>query len=427
MSGQHSPTHVRYMRRAIALAERAMGCTFPNPLVGAVVVREGEIVGEGWHQAAGQAHAEIHALRAAGDRARGATLYSTLEPCNHTGRTPPCTQAIIDAGIATVVYAVSDCNPVAAGGATRLEANGIRVIAGVLQARAHESIRAFLHHMRTGRPWVMMKSAHSLDGRVATRTGDSQWITGVEARAQGHRLRQMADAILVGADTMIADDPALTVRLPEDELAGHLVRHPQPIVLDSTGRVAPGARVFQPSHPRRAIVATTVRMPMEHRCKLTALGVEVVEFPADRKGRVDLVALLAWLGKSGLQSVLAEGGPTLHGALFDAGLIDEVQAFIAPVIIGGIRARPAVAGLGAASLEDAMALHDTRVELHGQDMLVRGYTRALLQATHQDSVDERRLSPAEPCDTAGSSLAPEDDPACPRRRCDAFANEPAIV
>ncbi len=423
-SGQHFSgyettaltTHERFMHRAIELAESAVGCTFPNPLVGAVIVRDGQIIGEGWHQAAGEAHAEIHALRCAGERARGATLYSTLEPCNHTGRTPPCTQAIIDAGIATLVYAVGDCNPVASGGARRLEAHGIEVIAGILQARAYESIRAFVHHLGTGKPWVILKSAHSLDGRVATRTGDSQWITGAAARAQGHRLRQEVDAILVGADTMIADDPALTVRLPASEFAADRIRHPRPVVLDSTGRVPLTSHLYQPDHPRRALVATTRRMPAEYRSKLTALGVSVIEFPADRKGRVELAAVLAWLGEAGLQSVLAEGGPTLHGALFDAGLVDEVQAFIAPLIIGGIRARPAVAGLGAASLDDALHLHDTRAELHGTDLLVRGYTRAL--ATVNGSTR---------CMHGSGPVAGNGEFSRPGTRCDASTPDPTFL
>ncbi|MEE9321471.1 MAG: bifunctional diaminohydroxyphosphoribosylaminopyrimidine deaminase/5-amino-6-(5-phosphoribosylamino)uracil reductase RibD [Granulosicoccus sp.] len=366
------PAHEHYMQRALALAAQASGCTRPNPLVGCVIVRDNQIVGEGWHAEAGQPHAEIEALRQAGNAAKDATLYVTLEPCSHDGRTPPCTLAIIKAGISRVFYAVGDPNQLATGGAAALSAAGIETIPGVMEAKARYLNRFFLHHIAIGRPWIIAKTATSLDGRVTTKTGDSQWITGDESRARGHQLRQAVDVILVGAQTVITDDPSLTVRLSEATWPAKLVRHPQPVVLDSTGRVPLTHKLFDDSLPTRTQVITTERMPEAHREKLVARGCDVTILNANDNGQVDILALVDHLGDSGVQSVLLEGGPGVHGAFQDAGLIDEVWAFIAPLIIGGNKALSSFNGDGISALNDALQLDDVCMEQLGRDFLLRG-------------------------------------------------------
>ncbi len=393
-------SHEHFMQQALDLAARGAGCTTPNPLVGCVVVRDGVVLGEGWHARYGHHHAEVNALRSAASNTShpawrpdlkepltvGATLYVTLEPCNHHGLTPPCTQAIIDAGIAHVVYAMADPNPRAAGGAQRLSEHGIQLTQGVLGDEARFQNRFFLTHLSTRRPYVIAKSASSLDGRIATRTGHSQWITGPEARQRGHQLRQAVDAILVGADTVICDDPSLTVRLPSSQLDAADVRHPRPVVLDSTGRVPLSARLFDPSQSSRTLVLTTRLMPAEHRRTLEERGFDVLELPASEQGPgCDPRAVLDALGARGIQSLLLEGGASIHGAFRDAGLLDEVWCFIAPTLIGGQQARPAFAGLGSDSLDDATTLGDIQIETVGKDLLVRGCVIHSEQVTQTSS------------------------------------------
>lgn len=357
-----------YMRRAIELAGRGAGKTRPNPPVGAVIVRRGEIVGEGYHAEAGGAHAETAALLDAGDRARGGSLFVTLEPCNHYGRTPPCTDAIIRAGIERVVYAVTDPNPdVKGGGHERLEEAGIHVDSGIEAAAATELIHFFAHHARTGRPYVIAKYAASLDGRIATRTGESRWITGAEARARVHELRSGVDAILVGAGTATIDDPRLTARVP-----GRQTNDPLRIVLDSEGRVPSDARLYSPVSAGGTVVATTGRMPLERRIDLTGRGVDVWTLDADAGGLVSIESLLDRLGARGIQSLLVEGGARVLGSFFDAGLVAEVQAFIAPTVIGGQEAPAAVGGRGPDRLTAAVRLKDVIVERLGRDVLISG-------------------------------------------------------
>jgi len=359
------------MRRALALAAQGRGRTSPNPMVGAVIVRDGQVVGEGYHQRAGTPHAEIHALRQAGERARGGTLYVNLEPCNHYGRTPPCTEAILAAGLAEVHMAMLDPNPLVNGrGRARLEEAGVRTVVGELEEEARELNEAFITYITTGRPLVIAKFASSLDGKIATRTGQSRWISGEAARRRVHELRDAVDAILVGADTVIADDPLLTTRLPDRE-----VRHPLRIVADSRGRVPLEARLFDPALPGRTLVAATPAFPPERRAALEDRGVEVLLLPADPQGRVDPRALLEALGRREVTSLLLEGGGTLLEAFFRAGLVDKVLAFIAPLIVGGREAPTAVAGEGFARLEEAVRLERVRVEWVGEDLLVSGYPR----------------------------------------------------
>jgi diaminohydroxyphosphoribosylaminopyrimidine deaminase / 5-amino-6-(5-phosphoribosylamino)uracil reductase len=357
------------MRRALSLAGRGLGYTSPNPAVGAVVVRDGRIVGEGYHRRAGSAHAETEALQAAGQAARGATLYVTLEPCNHYGRTPPCTEAIISAGVAEVVYAVTDPNPHVAGrGHQRLLAAGLTVRSGLCEAEARRLNRFFFHTISGGRPYVIAKFAASLDGKIATRTGDSQWITSAPAREAGHRLRHLVDAILVGAGTAVADNPRLTTRLPQPD-----VRHPLRILLDSGGRVPLTAELFNPELPGKTLVATTAAMPAGHCRALESRQVSGLVLPATADGQVDLPALLHELGRRNLTSLLVEGGSEVLGSFFDAGLVNEVWAFMAPLIIGSADAPAPVGGRGLSRLADAVRLKEVTVETVGDDFLIKGY------------------------------------------------------
>jgi diaminohydroxyphosphoribosylaminopyrimidine deaminase / 5-amino-6-(5-phosphoribosylamino)uracil reductase len=358
----------KFMRRALTLAKRGLGHSSPNPAVGAVVVRGGLVIGEGYHRRAGSAHAEVEALQAAGHAARGATLYVTLEPCNHYGRTPPCTEAIINAGIREVVYAVADPNPHVSGqGHQRLAAASLTVRSGLCEAEARHLIRFFFHYAGSGRPYVIAKFGASLDGKIATRSGDSQWITGAAARETGHRLRHLVDAILVGAGTAVADDPHLTTRLPQPD-----VRHPLRILLDSGGRVPTTANLFKPELPGKTLVATTAAMPAAHHQALEGCQVSRLLLPATSGGEVDLAALLNELGRRQITSLLVEGGSQVLGAFFDAGLVNEVWAFIAPFVIGGVAAPGPVAGRGISSLSDAFHLQDVTLEPVGHDFLIKG-------------------------------------------------------
>jgi diaminohydroxyphosphoribosylaminopyrimidine deaminase/5-amino-6-(5-phosphoribosylamino)uracil reductase len=349
------------MRRALALAARGRGRTSPNPMVGATVVdREGVILGDGWHQQAGTPHAEIHALRAAGDRARGATLVCTLEPCCHHGRTGPCTDAIIGAGITEVIVASVDPNPMVAGqGLTRLESHGVRVRRGVCEREAAELNRGFFMAMRQGRPWVVMKAAASSDGRVAAASGVRTPITSEASLRRAQRLRAELDAVAVGVETVIVDDPELTVRA---------LYRPQPfvrVIFDRQLRTPATSRVFDTTRAGPVWIVTTsagvARWPVRA-AALLARGARLVETGGDLAGALGL------LGREGLRTLLVEGGPRLHAAFWEAGMIDEVQVFVAPDVWlpGGIPMAPG-GGPCLAALADAV------VEPVGPDVLLRGY------------------------------------------------------
>lgn len=334
MSEPEDVVAVAAMSRAIALAELGLGSTSPNPIVGCVIVGpDGSVVGEGYHARAGQAHAEVVALRDAGERARGATAFVTLEPCRHIGRTPPCTQALIDAGVARVVFAVADPDPVAGHGADDLRAAGVRVEEGLLGDEAARSNEAWLHHARTGRPFVTWKYAATLDGRVAAADGTSRWITGEAARHDVHLLRARSDAIVVGTGTVLADDPRLDVRLPDAPNSNRPLR-----VVVGRRAVPPGARVLDDAAP-------TVLLT-EH----------------------DPKSVLALLSVRGVVSVLLEGGPTLAGAFVAAGMVDRVVAYVAPALLG---AGPAALGdAGIETLGSALRLHVEAVDLVGDDVRI---------------------------------------------------------
>ncbi|MBM4411443.1 MAG: bifunctional diaminohydroxyphosphoribosylaminopyrimidine deaminase/5-amino-6-(5-phosphoribosylamino)uracil reductase RibD [Chloroflexi bacterium] len=361
------------MRLALDEARGALGTTSPNPSVGAVVVRDGRVVGRGRTQPPGGAHAEVMALRDAGAAARGATLYCTLEPCVHLGRTGPCTEAIIEAGVAEVRYSIVDPDlQVAGAGDARLRAAGLHVEAG---DGAEESVRileGYLKHRRSGRPAVIVKVAMSLDGRIAAASGDARWVSGPEAREWVHRIRTQVDAVVVGSGTLVADDPALTAR-PEGTTEG--AHQPVRIVVDSRARTQPSARLFSESGGP-VLVATVAGAPRAWRKAIEERGGEVLVAPAetgaDGVPHVDLEALLVVLGQRGMLNVMVEGGGVLLGALFDRRLVDRLYAVIAPVIVGAASAPSAVSGRGAQVMREAPRLRDLAVTRLGEDVLVEG-------------------------------------------------------
>ncbi|WP_231940902.1 bifunctional diaminohydroxyphosphoribosylaminopyrimidine deaminase/5-amino-6-(5-phosphoribosylamino)uracil reductase RibD [Acidihalobacter aeolianus] len=332
-----TPADAEFMARALQLARRGLYTTHPNPRVGCVLVRDGKIVGEGFHARAGEAHAEIRALQAAGKQARGVTAYVTLEPCNHHGRTPPCTEALIDAGVARVVAAMRDPNPlVAGGGLAALSAAGIEVASGLLEGSAQALNPGFISRMTYGVPWVRVKSAMSLDACTALASGESRWVTGAAARRDVQRWRARADAILTGIDTVIADDPSLNVRLDAADLGIEgAVAQPLRVVLDSRLRISPEARLFR-LPGKVLVIAAEGRVGAAARAALEARGAEIATVPAAKSGRgLNLAEVLRLLGRRGINEVHVETGATLAGALIREGLVDELVIFVASHLLGG--------------------------------------------------------------------------------------------
>jgi diaminohydroxyphosphoribosylaminopyrimidine deaminase/5-amino-6-(5-phosphoribosylamino)uracil reductase len=337
------------MARALQLAERGLCTTSPNPRVGCVLVQGDAVVGEGWHERAGEPHAEVHALRAAGSKARGATAYVTLEPCSHHGRTPPCAEALIAAGVARVVCAMQDPNPqVAGGGLARLCAAGVAVECGLMESEARALNTGFVSRMTRGRPWVRSKVAASLDGRTALANGASRWITGAAARQDVQHWRARSCAVLTGSGTVLADDPQLNVRIATE-------RQPWRVVLDSALRTPPAARILQGGK----VLLCTTSQDADKRAALEARGAEVLVL-ADAQGRVDLPALLRELARRGINEVLVEAGRTLNGALLRAGLVDELLLYLAPQLLGD-------AARGMADLGELTGL-EQRVDLAWRDV-----------------------------------------------------------
>jgi len=331
-------------------------------MVGAALIdADGCLVGEGYHERCGGPHAEVNALAQAAGSARGGTIYVTLEPCAHHGRTPPCVDAIIGAGIRRVVVAVNDPNPVASGGLSILRTEGVEVTEGVGSESGRILNRRWLHWANTRRPWVSAKAATSLDGRIATRTGHSKWITGSAARDRGLELREEHDAICVGVGTVLADNPRLTRRLglnPRDDWYR--------VILDSNLRT-PSSAIVVESNPETTIIVHTTEAADSDRARLVSAGVELVELSDDGNGRIDIPALLDHLGNRGITALLIEGGATVHGSFFDADLVDEVFFFVAPLIIGG-EAPAAVGGTGVADLDLARRYHYEEISQHGADI-----------------------------------------------------------
>jgi diaminohydroxyphosphoribosylaminopyrimidine deaminase/5-amino-6-(5-phosphoribosylamino)uracil reductase len=368
--------------RAFALSKRGKGRTAPRPAVGAVVIgMSGEIVGEGWTQPDGGSHAEFVALQQAGDKAQGGTIFCTLEPCfdlkpRHNGE-PRCANAVLNARIKRVYFATYDPNPAVAHGARWLAENGVEVIAGSpeIKARADEELEGFFKWVRTGRPFVILKYAMTLDGKIATRTGHSRWVSGEESRLETHRLRDESDAILVGADTVIKDNPVLTTRLPDTEIdgRGYSSHNPLRVVLDSSGRIPLSAGVLanQPEIP--TLLVTTDQISYQKLSEFENLGVEVLVLPQAGNKKVSLPHLLDELGRRGLHQLMVEGGGQVHASFIEQKLADKAWAFIAPKFVGGTNAPNPVSGAGVEFMQEAAEL--SRVTLHrfGQDILVKGY------------------------------------------------------
>ena len=363
-------THRAFMKRALNLARQGSGRTSPNPLVGAVVVKVGQVVGEGYHQKAGTPHAEIHALNAAGENAKGAVLYTNLEPCCHWGRTPPCTEAVLQAGIAQVYVAEVDPNPSVAGkGIRQLQNAGIHVHVGVCAEESAQLNEVYKKYIETGKPFVILKIAMSLDGKIATVSGESQWITAEASRQRGHEVRDAVDAILVGRGTVLRDNPALTTRL-QNRKGQDATR----ILLDSHGRTSTDARIFDAESSARVIVAVTPDAPAQNVNALEKAGAEVIIVP-EVPDKVCFTSLMEILGKREITSVLIEGGGEINASAVAAGIVDKVMCFVAPKLIGGRNAPGPIGGEGIVSLSDVPHLQRIRTTpIPGSDdFLIEGY------------------------------------------------------
>ena len=356
-----------YMNLALDLARKSEGQTNPNPLVGAVIVKSGKVVAKGYHEKAGLPHAEAIALNKAGTKARGADLYVNLEPCCHHGRTPPCTEAIISAGIKRVILGIRDPNRLVNGRGIRfLRKQGVEVVIGVLRRDCHKINEHFIKYITTGRPWVILKSAVSLDGKIATRTGDSKWITGSKARAYAHRLRSRVDAILVGAETVRMDDPQLTVRPKKKGM-----RNPVRIIVSGKGSISTSAKIFNNAHKERVIYVANASLPLIRKKKLQKIGVEVL-LVKYRKKKVDLLLLMDALGKMKITSIMIEGGSEISGNALKEKLIDKLIYFLAPKIIGGKNAPGPVGGQGISRIEDFIEVKEISIEKLGNDFVIEG-------------------------------------------------------
>ena len=355
----------KWMKRALRLAERGGGRTSPNPMVGAVLVKKGRVVGEGYHAKAGEAHAEIVALRQAGEKARAGVLFLNLEPCTHYGKTPPCAPQIIKAGVKCVVIGMEDPNPLVKGkGIEALRKSGLDVKVGVLEKECRKLNEAFRKYILKKEPFVMLKAAVTLDGKIATRNGDSKWISGEASRRFVHRLRNQVDAVLVGIGTVLKDDPQLTARLKGG-------RDPYRIILDSGLKISEEAKVFEYS-PSKVVLATTASAPQEKIERFERRGVRVLVVDS-KEGKVHLKSCLSKLGEIGIMSLLVEGGGQVNGAFLDEGLIDKFLLFLSPKLIGDPQALGIFGGRGRFNLEEAIPLKEVKTKRIGEDILVEGY------------------------------------------------------
>lgn len=355
----------KYMRLAMQLAGNAIGRTSPNPLVGAVIVKDNRVVGCGWHRKAGTPHAEVHALNQAGELAQGADVYVTLEPCAHYGKTPPCAKALVEAKVKNVYGGLLDVNPKVAGkGFKILEDAGIHVEYGFLQDELRKQNEVFFKWIEHKKPFVVLKAAMTLDGKIATATGQSKWITNETSRAYGYKLRDIYDGIVVGINTVIEDNPMLTARVDGG-------KNPIRIVVDSSLRIDINANVVQ-DKSAKTIVATTDKADKDKILKLQAQDVDVIVVDKDENDKVDIEKLLDILGQKNICSILVEGGATLSGSFVAKKLVDKVYFFIAPKIIGGKEAKTPVAGTGILNLQEALALKDIQIEKLEEDILIIG-------------------------------------------------------
>ena len=357
-----------FMLVALDLAEKGRGFTSPNPMVGAVVVKDGQIVGQGYHHAAGEPHAEVLAIEDAGMSARGASLYVTLEPCNHTGRTPPCTDTILKSGIRRVIAAMLDPNPdVKGGGLAYLAKEGVEVTTGVCEASAIRLNEAFIKHIRSKQPFVIIKCAATLDGHIATRTGDSKWVSGESSRKFVHGLRHAVDAIMVGVGTVNADNPSLTTRID-----GFNGKDPIRIIIDTHLSVSEEAHIFKLKSEAPTMIATGPTESNKKKDRLIKKGVRFITVPI-QNGRVDLRRLSKTLGEMGITSILLEGGGGLIGSALRSGFADKIFFFYAPQILGGDDGVPICRGAGPDSMKNCIQVNDMRVHKFGHDIMVEGY------------------------------------------------------
>jgi len=358
----------KYMRRALELAALARGRTSPNPMVGAVLVKDGAVVAEGRHRAAGQPHAEIEAFRAAGENARGCTLYVNLEPCSHFGRTPPCAPAVVDAGVSRVVVGMKDPNPLVAGrGISMLREAGLDVAVGVLEKECRRLNEVFVKHITSGQPFVLLKGAMTLDGKIASPSGDSKWISSAKSRELVHRLRGEVDAVMVGVDTLIADDASLTCRIPDK------IKDPFRIVMDGRLRTPEHSGFCRLAKDGKSVIVTTTAAPEERAARLETLGCRLVRTAPDPRGRPLLLPAMFALAEMGIVHIMVEGGGELNFSLLKAGLVDKVMVFIAPRFLGGRDSRTLVEGDGFASIADGAVLKDISVSRIEEDILVTAY------------------------------------------------------
>jgi diaminohydroxyphosphoribosylaminopyrimidine deaminase / 5-amino-6-(5-phosphoribosylamino)uracil reductase len=360
-----------YMERAISLAKLALGQVSPNPAVGSVIVKDDKIIGQGYTQPPGSSHAEIMALKEAGDQVKGSTMYVTLEPCCHYGRTPPCTRDIIAAGIKEVHMAMLDPNPKVSGkGSRELEKAGIKVFQGEHAADAMEVIESYVKYITSGTPFITAKYAMSLDGKIATKSGDSKWISGDESRRYVHFLRYISDAIMVGVNTIMIDDPQLTARC--GFRGGMTKKQPLRVVVDATGKTPMTARIF--SEPGSVLLAVGKKVSPTQKRAYTKAGAEVLVL-SSKRGLINLEELLQSLGKRQITSVLIEGGSTLLGSLCDQKLVDKMTVFIAPIIIGGEKARTAIGGKGIDKVVNSLKLERIKTNQFDNDLMITGYIR----------------------------------------------------
>jgi len=357
-----------FMKTALDLALKGQGFTSPNPMVGAVVVKNRKVVGKGFHEAAGKAHAEVNAIDAAGKNAQGATLYVTLEPCNHTGRTPPCTKKILAAGIKRVVFAMSDPNPdVDGGGKDYLISCGVDVTSGVCEDAAARQNEAFLKYIKTKRPFVIVKCASTLDGRIATRTGDSRWVTNSRSRKYVHRLRQACDGIMVGINTVKTDNPSLTTRLD-----GIKCRDPIRVILDTNLSIDEDARVLQLTSDSDTIIVTSPSAPEDKKLRLEEKGARVVKSQL-KDGWIDMDYLMGSLGTNGITSLLIEGGGRVIASAFHAKIVDKINFFYGARILGGDDGIPVCQGPGPKLMKASISVKNVKVRQFGDDVMVEGY------------------------------------------------------
>ncbi|MGE0084069.1 MAG: bifunctional diaminohydroxyphosphoribosylaminopyrimidine deaminase/5-amino-6-(5-phosphoribosylamino)uracil reductase RibD [Desulfococcaceae bacterium] len=357
-----------FMKTALELAENGRGYTSPNPLVGAVVVKDGRITGRGWHEFAGGPHAEVNAINDAGESAKGADLYVTLEPCNHYGRTPPCTQKILESGLSRVIVAMNDPNPdVKGGGNEYLRSKGVEVITGVCEKEALVLNEAFVKYVRTKEPFVIVKCAATLDGRIATRTGDSKWVSGEKSRAFVHELRHRADGIMVGIGTVVSDDPSLTARIE-----GKKCSDPARIILDSRLSISENAKVLHLQSEAETIVVTGDGIAEDKKKRIKDKGVRVISAPL-KDGRINLKLLMGRLGYIGITSLLIEGGSRVIASALQSRIVDKIMFFYAPKILGGDDGFPICKGPGPELMRQSIPIRDMNVLRFGEDVLIEGY------------------------------------------------------